>query len=156
MRAVGETLLAVLLVLATSVWVGGLITIAVVARVATRTLGTVERVAFFRGFGRAYGIVGGSALLVALATGATLAARQPWTGLLTVCAVLAAVLVVTTAIGVRQAWRMTRLRQLAATGPAPARAGSAIRRGAGRAAVLRALIGVLSLALLVLGVLVAS
>jgi hypothetical protein len=44
-----ETTLTAVLVLATAVWVGGLVAIFVVARVACATLGMAERVAFFRG-----------------------------------------------------------------------------------------------------------
>ena len=51
--------LTAVLVLATAVWIGGLVAIFVVARVAHATLGTAERVSFFRGLGRAYGFVGG-------------------------------------------------------------------------------------------------
>ena len=54
-----------MLVLATSVWIGGLAAIFVVARVAHATLGAGERVAFFRGLGRAYGLAGGVALTTA-------------------------------------------------------------------------------------------
>lgn len=42
-----------LLIFAAAVWVGGLVAIFVVARVAQRTLEPRERVAFFRGLGRA-------------------------------------------------------------------------------------------------------
>jgi hypothetical protein len=75
-----ETTLTAVLVLATAVWVGGLMAIFVVARVAHATLGASERVAFFRGLGRAYGLAGGVALTVALASGAVLAATYRWDG----------------------------------------------------------------------------
>ncbi|MGH3192754.1 MAG: hypothetical protein ACRDPY_50805 [Streptosporangiaceae bacterium] len=48
-----EASLTAVLVLATAVWVGGLAAIFVVARVAHATLAAAERVAFFRGLGRA-------------------------------------------------------------------------------------------------------
>jgi hypothetical protein len=50
--------LAAVLVLATAVWIGGLVAIFVMARVAHAPLGATERVAFFRGLGRAYGLAG--------------------------------------------------------------------------------------------------
>ena len=50
-------------------------TIFVVARVAHASLGAGERVAFFRGLGRAYGLAGGVALMVTLASGAVLASK---------------------------------------------------------------------------------
>jgi putative copper export protein len=55
--------------LAASVWVGGFVAVAVVARVAKRELDPAARVAFFRSLGRDYGKVGGSALAVATLTG---------------------------------------------------------------------------------------
>ena len=106
-----EASLTAVLILATAVWIGGLVAIFVVARVAHATLGPGERVAFFRGLGRAYGLVGGSALAAALASGAVLASRYRWDGQLTASTVVAAGLVAATGAGVTQARRMTRLRQ---------------------------------------------
>jgi hypothetical protein len=50
-----ETSLTAVLVLATAVWIGGLVAIFAAARVAHATLGAAERVTFFRSLGRAYG-----------------------------------------------------------------------------------------------------
>jgi len=151
-----EDSLATLLVLATAIWVGGLVAIFVVARVAHATLGPAERVAFFRGLGRAYGLVGGVALTTALAAGAVLAATYRWGGFLTASAAVAAGLVTVTAAGVAQARRMTRLRQLALRTPGNPELTAKVRRGARNAAVLRAAIAALSLALLALGTLIAT
>ena len=90
-----DVVLQFVLVLATSIWVGGLVTIAVVARVASRTLAPVERVHFFRGLGRTYGPVGGVALVTALGTGAALVVDQPLDGLVVAGSVVAGALVVT-------------------------------------------------------------
>jgi hypothetical protein len=54
-----EASLTAVLVLAAAVWIGGLVAMFVVARVAQATLGAAERVAFFRSLGRVYGLVGG-------------------------------------------------------------------------------------------------
>lgn len=105
-----ETALAGLPVLATAVWVGGFVTIAVVARIATRTLASADRVAFFRGLGRAHGVVGGLALAVALVVGAILLYARSWDGPLTAAVVVAAALLGATVVGVAQARGMTRLR----------------------------------------------
>jgi len=148
--------LAAVLVLATAVWIGGLVAIFVVARVAHATLGPAERVAFFRGLGRAYGLVGGIGLTIALASGAVLAATYRWDGQLTASAVLAAGLVAVTVAGVAQARRMTRLRQDALRGPGSAELTAKVRRGARSAAALRAAIAALSLALLALGAVIAT
>jgi len=151
-----ETSLTAVLVLATAVWIGGLVAIFVAARVAHATLGAAERVTFFRGLGRAYGPVGGVALAVALASGAVLASARGWTGQLTASAAVAAALVAVTAAGVVQARRMTRLRQDALRAPGRAELTARVRRGARSAAILRATIAALSLALLALGVVVAT
>jgi uncharacterized membrane protein len=151
-----EASLAAGLVLATAVWIGGLVAIFVVARVAHATLGPAERVAFFRGLGRAYGLAGGSALVAALASGAVLASRYRWDGQLTASTVVAAGLVAATAAGVVQARRMTRLRQDALRDPDRAELAVKVRRGARSAAALRAAIAVLSLALLALGAVIAT
>jgi hypothetical protein len=147
--------LAGFLVLATAVWVGGLIAIFIVARVARRTLPPGERVAFFRGLGRAYGPVGGAALVIALGSGAALLSGRAWDGKLTVAAAVAACLVAVTAGGVAQARRMTRLRQKAIGNPGDAGLADRVRREALGTAVLRAAIAALSLALIALGVLLA-
>lgn len=152
----GTDALAVLLVLATAVWIGGFVAIMVVARVATRALPRPARVALFRGLGRTYGMVGGVALVVALATGGALLAGRPWTGQLTAAAVLAGCLLVGTTLGVVQARHMTRIRRHALANPDDVDAPARVRRGAQRAAWLRGLIGALNLALLIVGVLLAT
>lgn len=151
-----ETTLTAVLVLATAVWVGGLVAIFVVARVARTTLGPLERVAFFRGLGRAYGLAGGVALTIALASGAVLAATFRWDGQLTASTVVAAGLVAATVAGVAQARRMTRLRQDALRAPGSPELTARVRRGARNATVLRAAIAALSLALLALGTVIAT
>jgi hypothetical protein len=151
-----ETALTAVLVLATAVWVGGLVAIFVVARVAHATLGTAERVVFFRGLGRAYGLAGGLALVIALASGAVLASTYRWDGQLTASAVVAAGLVAATVAGVAQARRMTRLRQDALRDPGSRELTARIRRGARNASFLRAAIAALSLALLALGTVIAT
>ena len=143
------------LVFAAAVWVGGLVAIFVVARVAQRTLQPPERVAFFRGLGRAYGPAGGTALAVALGCGAALLDGHAWDGTLIAATVLAAFLVGVTTAGVVQARRMTRIRQAALRQPGNAKLAASVRRGAVSAAVLRAAIAAFSLALLALGVLLA-
>lgn len=148
--------LTAVLVLATAVWVGGLAAIFVVARVAHATLGVAERVAFFRGLGRAYGFVGGCALAAALASGGVLASQYRWDGQLTASAVLAAGLVAVTTAGVVQARRMTRLRQDALRDPGSAELAEKVRRGGRNAVVLRAGIAALSLTLLALGTVIAT
>lgn len=144
------------LIFASTVWLGGLAAIAVVARVASRTLDPAARVAFFRGLGRSYGIVGTGSLAVVYGTGAALVYGRDWSGTLTATAVVATALAVTLTAGVVQARRMTRLRRQSLAHADDAGLADRVRRGAGRAGALRGLIALLSLALLALGVALGS
>lgn len=149
-----QTVQAVLLavfILATSVWVGGYVAIAVVARAASATLDAAGRVAFFRSLGRSYLWVGVPALVIALATGAVLARDHDWDALMAVTVAVAVVLVVLLAVAVAQARRMTRLRRHALERAGDERLAAQVRRGGRAAGILRAVLGLLSLALVVLG-----
>jgi hypothetical protein len=138
------------------VWVGGFVTIAVVARVVRRQLPMPAQVAFFRSLGRGFGVVGGLALGVALLSGGALLSRRTWDEWAAVAVVLAVALVLATGAGVVQARGMTRLRQRAVREPGDAALTARIERNARRALVLRALIGALTVALLALGAALAS
>ncbi len=151
-----EGVLTGLLILATALWVGGLFTIAIVARVATHTLDPTQRVAFFRGLGRCYGVVGTAALALAYGTGAALVRDHPWDNTKVAVAAVAATLAAALPVGMMQARRMTLLRRQALDRADDITLAARVRRGALRAGVLRGLIGVLSLTLLVLGVALAS
>ena len=141
--------------LASSIWVGGLVAIFVVARAASATLEPAARVSFFRALGRRYGVLGSAALLVALASGALLLRGHPWDGTLTAATIVAAALLVAAVAGMAQARAMTRLRRQALAGGGGALEPS-VRRGAILAAALRATIAALTLTLVVLGAALAS
>lgn len=150
MPTVLESGLAVVLVLATSIWVGGYVTIAVVARVSGAVLEPPERIRLFRSLGRVYFWVGAPALVVALVAGGLLA--QDRAGALTAAAIaVATVLLVAFALAVAQARRMTRLRHEAAAAPAGATVHARVAVGARVAGALRGVLGILTLALVVLG-----
>ncbi|MGH8860295.1 MAG: hypothetical protein ACRDVG_03500 [Jatrophihabitantaceae bacterium] len=151
-----QAVLLGILTLATSVWVGGYVAIAVVARVANRTLEPANRVAFFRALGRSYLFVGAPALLVAIGAGAWLATDRSWDDELAASVALAAALLVSLGVGVKQARRMTRLRAAALADPSDLRLTRRVQHGARTATVLRAVIGLLSLALIALGSLLAT
>jgi uncharacterized membrane protein len=144
------------LIFAGAIWVGGLVAITIVARVATATLDPAGRVAFFRGLGRTYVFVGTAALAVAYLAGAALVYDRDWDGTLTATAAVATALALILAFGVAQARQMTRLRRDALDHPDDANVAARVRRGAGRAGALRGFIALLSLALLSLGVLIGS
>jgi hypothetical protein len=144
--------LVFLALLGACVWVGGFIAIAVVAHAARRTLGKLDQIAFFRALGQSYGLVGGTALGVALVCGAVLLVERPWDGTATASVCLAALLTLVTAVAVAQARGMTRLRRRALSEDGDPFLAIQVRKGAARASALRAAIGVLSIGLLVLAV----
>ncbi len=151
MNGTTDALWLILLVVSGGVWLGGYLTMPVVARAASATLAPLDRVAFFRALGRAYLPVGGSALVLALLSGAVLLREHRSGALLVATAVSAAALVAALAFGVVQARRMTRLRQAAGVTPSDTVLSERVRRGAVAAVILRCLIGLLSLALVVMG-----
>ena len=153
--ASNSPLLVFVALLAASVWVGGFVAIAVVTRVARAQLDRRTQVSFFRALGRTYGIVGCSALAVALISGAALLSSREWDGAALGAVLIAAALVAATAAGIVQARGMTRLRRDAAESADP-EIGARLHRGAIRAAALRATIGMLSIALLALAAALAT
>lgn len=151
-----EVVVLVVFVLASSVWIGGYVAIVVVARAATATLDPGGRVVFFRSLGRSYFWVGFPALILAMVAGGVLARDLEWDGLFVATVVIAAVLLASFAVAVAQARRMTRLRGGLLDSPDDARLRAQVRRGARAAGVLRAALGLLSLALVVLGAILAA
>jgi uncharacterized membrane protein len=156
MSATSEAILLGIFTLASCIWVGGYVAIAVVAQVATRTLEAGQRVAFFKALGRSYILVGVPALVIALGTGAGLLSDHGWDGAVTASVLIAVALIVSLAVGVAQARRMTRLRAAALAAPQDRRLAAQVLRGARAATLLRAAIGLLSLALIALGALLAT
>lgn len=142
--------------LTSCIWVGGYIAIAVVARVATRTLEPAQRVRFFHALGRTYLRLGTPALVIALGTGAGLASDHTWNGTLIATVAVAAALIASLVVGVAQARRMTRLRAAALAAPEDPHLTTQVHRGARAATVLRAAIGLLSLTLIALGSVLAT
>ena len=153
---IAHALLLSILVLATSVWVGGYVAIAVVARTATATLDPGVRVAFFRSLGRNYLKIGLGALLVALVTGAILLRDHAWDAVLTTTVIAVALLLVLLVVAVLQAKRMTKLRRQSLETPGNQELIDAVAGGARAAGSLRAALGLLSLALVVLGSVLAT
>ena len=151
-----QAVLLVVLIIATSIWVGGYIAIAVVARAATATLTPDARIAFFRSLGRLYFWVGTPALVVALAVGAVLARNADHGALLTTAVVVAVVLLVSFAIAVVQSRRVTRLRRALVASPDDTALAARVRSGARAAGALRGVLGILSVVLVVIGAFLAT
>lgn len=146
----------VLLMLATSVWLGGYVAMAVVARVSTDSLAPPDRVAFFRALGRAYLPVGSAALALGFVSGGVLLMSRAVDGLSIATVITAGLLVLILGVAVAQARRMTRMRQRASDTPSGGRPAPQVIRSGSAATVLRALIGVLSVTLVVLGCLMTA
>lgn len=144
----GSTFVAFAALLGACVWLGGFVAIVVVARIARAQLERPDQVAFFRALGRRYLGIGVGALALAFAGGAVLLAGREWDATALLAILFAIAIVVVTGAGVVQARGMTRLRARAVRAPGDATLAQAVRRGAVRARVLRAAIGVLSLGLL--------
>lgn len=147
-----KAVLVGLLLLGMSVWVGGFVVITVVARTVRATLAPPARVLFFRHFGRSFLPVAGAAMLAILLPGGLLLAARPWDGLSAATVVLALAVVLTTAVGIRQARAMTGLRRRSHAEPESTGLAAQVQRGARRAAALRTSIGVLTLALFIVAV----
>lgn len=141
-----------LLLISAAIWLGGWVTLVLVARSTTATLQRHDRVAFFKHFGRRFGIVATVALIVALVTGCVLLAAATWTLVSTVLVFAAAVLVAVLAVGVAQARRMTRLRRASLAAPDDRTLAERVTAGGRRASVLRAGIGAISLLIFVLAI----
>lgn len=137
--------------LASSVWLGSLVCLAVVASAARSALDAPSRIAFFRSLGRRYGIVGNLALAVAIGVGLAMAwPPSTWGPLEDAAIALAGVLVVATALGIVQARAIGRLRRRSLAAPEDGVLARKVRRGAIAASVLRSVLAVVSLAILAL------
>jgi len=156
MGEIVDALAAVAVFLGAAIWVGGYVTVVVVTRVANRTLAADQRLAFFRLFGRVYGAVTGLAFAGVVLGGSVLLRDRRWDGTLVAAAVVAFAIVVATIVGVWQARAMTRLRAAAVTDKANADVVAMVARRARSAALLRLVIGVLTFALVGLGLALAA
>jgi len=147
----GRTALIAIELVAASIWVGSLVCLALVSNVARRVLDGPSRVAFFRGIGRLYGIVGTASLVIAIVLGAALAwPLSERSGAVAAALVLSVALLIITGVGMAQARRMTDLRLLALREPGNPTAVRAVSQGATLAVALRGSIGLVTLAIVVL------
>ena len=143
--------LAGLLILGGAVWLGGFVAIVIFSRSTKKALTTPQRVAVFRELGRRYVIVAGAAFALVVIPGGVLLASRPADGYTLAVLLVTLALIVVTAVGVRQARRMTRMRK-AAIAELGAADPAALQRGTRMASALRASIGVCSFAVFVLAV----
>jgi hypothetical protein len=148
----GRTALIALEMLAVSIWVGSLVCLALVAKVAREELDEASRVALFRRIGRLYGVIGTGSLVVAIGAGMAIAWPLSHVGHAgAAIVVLTGALALFTGTGMVQARRMTVRRRRAIEKPEDEHAASAVRRGAALAGALRGSIALLTLVILLLG-----
>lgn len=150
--AVVRTVMLVVGALAASVWIGSLVCLALVARVARRALDDRTFIGLFCELGRVYRVVGTASLVVAVAVGLALGWPVSAHGLDLAIVVSSAFLVGVTIAGMTQARRMTIRRLRALNDPRDQVAAEEVRRGAAVAGVLRGLIGLSTVAIVVFGV----
>lgn len=143
--------LAGLLILGGAVWIGGFVSLIIISRSTKKALTTSQRVAVFRELGRRYLKVAGVAFVLVVIPGGVLLASRPADGYTLAVLIVALLLIVVTAVAVKQARQMSRMRRAAVTRPDDADA-AALQRGTQVASALRASLGVCSLALFVLAV----
>lgn len=146
-----RTVLIMIEIVAASIWTGSLVCLALVSGVARRVLDGPARVTFFRDVGRLYARVGTGSLLVAIAAGIAIGwPPAHWTASEVAALVSALVLVGVTAAGMAQARQMTVRRRRALAEPHDPDATKAVERGATLAGALRGMIGLVTLAIVVL------
>jgi hypothetical protein len=139
-------------ILSASTWIGSLVCLAAVSRVARRDLSGSARITLFRGVGRLYRMIGTTSLLTSIVIGLALA--WPVTrnrGTVTAMFVLSAALVGITVAGMAQARRMTAARQRLLERSSDAELVRLVQRGGVVAATLRGAIGLVTLTIVVLG-----
>ena len=147
--SMSRTVLLAIELLAGSVWIGSMACLAVIARVSAHVLDSGARVALFASVGRTYAVLGTGALAVAITSGLALAGDPAdWTDAITWAVSLATLLFLLTLVAMAQARRMTTLRRAASTSPGPTTA--SLRSASRRAGMLRAAMGVLTVAIVVL------
>ena len=154
MTEVAERVLIGLLTLGVGAWIGGFATVMVISRTSRSVLVPADRVAYFRRFGRGYAVVASVMILLVILPSAILVSEDSLRPLAIATLATACALVLITAVGIRQARKMTRLRTMALDADDD-RASDAVRRGASAAIVLRSTIGIGSLTLIALALAIA-
>lgn len=144
-------LLSALLVISGSIWLGGAVSIFVVAGSTRAILNVPDRVTFFRDLGRRWGIIGTMALLLADACGLVLLLAAPWTALSTWLVIVGVVLILMLGLGIVQARRISRMRHALAVAP-DAELAARIARGEPTATALRIALVLLSVLTILLAV----
>jgi putative copper export protein len=155
-----DTTVRALHLIGAAVFAGGMVTLGLVASIARRTVPEDARIEFFRQVGRRFLMVGGLALLLAIATGIDMASdRDVWGGLtdttygktLLAKLILVGLVIVLTAFhSVVQGPALSRLRERAVANPEDEELRGMISRRGAQAGIVSALNLAATLAILVL------
>ncbi len=147
--------------IAAAVWAGGMVFLGLAVGAARGTVADRERIALFRRLGRRFGVVGGIALLVLIATGTDMAADRLGSfgdlfdtdygkRLSEKLALVIVVIVLTAFHSLVQGPALSRLREAALDSPGDAELAARIRRKFARAGIVSGLNLLATLAILVL------
>jgi putative copper export protein len=156
----GDTVVRSLHLIGGAIFAGGMVMLGLVSTVARRTVPEQARIEFFRVLGRRFLLVGGVALLAAIATGTDMASdRDVWTNLtdttygktLLAKLILVGVVIVLTAYhSLVQGPALARLREQVLAHPEDGQVQAAIRRRSAQAGIVSALNLLATIAILVL------
>ena len=145
------TLVVVLAILSSCVWMGSLVCLAVVTSAARSVRDGAAQVALFRTVGRRYTVVGTVSLLVAAGAGLQLAwPPSTWSSVIDTAVGLVGLLVLATTAGMVQARARTGLRRRSMRTPDDAHLSRAVRRGLRVATARRSLMALIILAIVIL------
>lgn len=148
-----ENVLSGLLSLGVGAWVGGFITVFVMARSSATTLDAPHRVRLFRHFGRKYAAIAGVAMAFILIPAAILSYIDPLNTPALITLMLAVTIIALSVPAIAQARRIGMLRREALDNPKDASKMATVERASRSATLLRTILGVGSVGLLVLAVL---
>lgn len=138
-------------ILAASIWIGGMVCLALVAHVARHVVGERSRTALMRTLGARYAVIGTSSLLTSLVVGIALAwPRGAHQLVLNVALVATIVLVGVTYAAMGQARAVGRWRRAAGDEPSGDRSHVELERRLRRGTQLRGAMAVLTLTTVVL------
>ena len=150
MLATNPALIAAELV-AASIWIGGMVRITIVLRVARNAFDESSQAALFRSVGRRYGVVGTASLLVAIAAGVGLSwPPSSWSKTTVAAFALGGALVAITVAGMNQARSMSAQRRTTVASSSNVSTANALRRGRRLANGLRGAMALMTLAIVIL------
>lgn len=146
-----RTLLVILEMVTASVWLGGLVCVAIVVRVSRRVLDESSQLALIRVLGRRYGVVGTISLLVAFVTYLLLLGRpSSWSIMCTTTVITWGFLILISWRAVIQARLTSALRRSVLETGSGSSASSTMLRSRKSANALRVVMGLTSMTVLVL------